>query len=435
MHDAWLVDPSCDHDAAPIPCLVLDPFMGSGTTALVARKHGRRSIGIELNPEYADLAARRLQQLSLFAGVAGVILPRLLLLTFLSSLCVTVVLTANASPDDGPPPSTTAEPPATGLADTPRQCRAGGDTATGIAQARAVRNRSGSRLIRRQRAATRRLIHTRPWGNHWLERAFLCIKAHEGAWGSKTGNGFYGGLQMDRRSNGRTGRSSSGRSAPRTVGRRRCSSRWVSGAGWTGVWAVAEHRPNVRAPMSELMPLSELGKAIAEIETVVEAKALYDKLETLSQYAHRFASDLETQNEIAKAKLQTARKGGALILAGPNRYESDSRRASESLPDGFTWSMSSRWQKIARIPANELDDHVADVLERGEELALAGVLRLAAKVERDEKRRRNRLLVERAPRLSEMVRRSRQSCLTPLGTGAMKATSISLAKPPQRTRQ
>jgi DNA modification methylase len=46
---------------------VLDPFMGSGTTALVARRLGRKSIGIELNRDYADLCARRLQQLSLLA--------------------------------------------------------------------------------------------------------------------------------------------------------------------------------------------------------------------------------------------------------------------------------------------------------------------------------------------------------------------------------
>jgi DNA modification methylase len=50
-----------------VPCTVLDPFMGSGTTALVARRLGRRSIGVELNPDYAALCSRRLQQLSLFA--------------------------------------------------------------------------------------------------------------------------------------------------------------------------------------------------------------------------------------------------------------------------------------------------------------------------------------------------------------------------------
>jgi DNA modification methylase len=50
-----------------VPCTVLDPFMGSGTTALVARRLGRRSVGVELSPEYAELCARRLSQQSLFA--------------------------------------------------------------------------------------------------------------------------------------------------------------------------------------------------------------------------------------------------------------------------------------------------------------------------------------------------------------------------------
>ena len=33
----------------------------------------------------------------------------------------------------------------------------------------------------------------------WLNDAFLCIHHYEGAWTSNTGNGYYGGLQMDRR--------------------------------------------------------------------------------------------------------------------------------------------------------------------------------------------------------------------------------------------
>ena len=40
--------------------LVLDPFLGSGTTALVAGKLGCRFIGIELNPEYLEMSRRRL---------------------------------------------------------------------------------------------------------------------------------------------------------------------------------------------------------------------------------------------------------------------------------------------------------------------------------------------------------------------------------------
>ena len=47
--------------------VILDPFMGSGTTALVARRLGRKAIGIELNERYCALARRRTQQLSLLA--------------------------------------------------------------------------------------------------------------------------------------------------------------------------------------------------------------------------------------------------------------------------------------------------------------------------------------------------------------------------------
>jgi hypothetical protein len=46
--------------AEPIPCTVLDPFAGAGTTGLVALRLGRRFIGIELNPEYCEMARRRI---------------------------------------------------------------------------------------------------------------------------------------------------------------------------------------------------------------------------------------------------------------------------------------------------------------------------------------------------------------------------------------
>lgn len=42
--------------------LVVDPFLGSGTTAVVARKLGRRFAGVDLNPEYIRLAMKRLSR-------------------------------------------------------------------------------------------------------------------------------------------------------------------------------------------------------------------------------------------------------------------------------------------------------------------------------------------------------------------------------------
>lgn len=47
--------------------LVLDPFLGSGTTALVARGLGRLAVGFELRSDYLDLAVARLEQ----AAAAG----------------------------------------------------------------------------------------------------------------------------------------------------------------------------------------------------------------------------------------------------------------------------------------------------------------------------------------------------------------------------
>ncbi len=54
-------EPGCACGAGdPVPCVVLDPFLGSGTTVAVARQLGRWGVGCELNPEYVELARARI---------------------------------------------------------------------------------------------------------------------------------------------------------------------------------------------------------------------------------------------------------------------------------------------------------------------------------------------------------------------------------------
>jgi DNA modification methylase len=67
----------CIVSGTPHGGLVLDPFAGAGTTGMVAGREGRRFIGTELNPTYADIARRRIAdayaqgKLDLFAQEAG----------------------------------------------------------------------------------------------------------------------------------------------------------------------------------------------------------------------------------------------------------------------------------------------------------------------------------------------------------------------------
>jgi DNA modification methylase len=59
-----LIEP-CIMAGAPVGGIVLDPFMGSGTTAQVAQNLGRKYLGCELNTEYEILQRERLKQQSL----------------------------------------------------------------------------------------------------------------------------------------------------------------------------------------------------------------------------------------------------------------------------------------------------------------------------------------------------------------------------------
>jgi len=60
IHRRGRLSPTCACATSPRPGIVLDPFMGAGTVGLVAERHGRDWIGIEINPRYAEIAEQRL---------------------------------------------------------------------------------------------------------------------------------------------------------------------------------------------------------------------------------------------------------------------------------------------------------------------------------------------------------------------------------------
>jgi DNA modification methylase len=56
----WRPSCSCSSNDGSGKCIILDPFSGSGTTGVVALRHGRDYIGIELNPKYVEMSKRRI---------------------------------------------------------------------------------------------------------------------------------------------------------------------------------------------------------------------------------------------------------------------------------------------------------------------------------------------------------------------------------------
>lgn len=54
--------PTCNCGVDPVPDIVFDPFMGSGTTAFVSLKHGRNFLGCELNMDYKKFQIQRIRE-------------------------------------------------------------------------------------------------------------------------------------------------------------------------------------------------------------------------------------------------------------------------------------------------------------------------------------------------------------------------------------
>jgi hypothetical protein len=63
--------PTCDHNDDTGSCIVLDPFCGSGTTGVVAKRHNRKFIGVDMSADYLEMARKRIESTQrMLAGLA-----------------------------------------------------------------------------------------------------------------------------------------------------------------------------------------------------------------------------------------------------------------------------------------------------------------------------------------------------------------------------
>jgi N6-adenosine-specific RNA methylase IME4 len=123
-------------------------------------------------------------------------------------------------------------------------------------------------------------------------------------------------------------------------------------------------------------------RELALASSLDEVKMLRDKAEALRQYVRQQGASLEMQNQCAEIKLRAERKAGEMLAERDTDLHPVSRE--HILPEGITHAQSHRWQLEASLPEDEFERHVAETKAEGQELTSASVLRLAARVQRQE---------------------------------------------------
>ncbi len=130
--------------------------------------------------------------------------------------------------------------------------------------------------------------------------------------------------------------------------------------------------------MSQIVHIEAAHRELAEAHSIEDVKVLRDKAGAIQSYLRQQGETLEIQNLAAELKLRAERKLGELLGEGGERRGGNSHGGSSApLPDGVTHSQSHRWQRVASVPDDDFEQHVAKAKSHGGEITTAGVLKLA----------------------------------------------------------
>jgi protein gp37 len=127
-----------------------------------------------------------------------------------------------------------------------------------------------------------------------------------------------------------------------------------------------------------LVQLEAACRFLAEAKSVDEVADLRDKAQAMAAYYRQRSYGLEAMNDAAEIKLRAERRLGELLAetVRPGNPQLSNGSTIGRLPEGVSRDNSSRWQRMAQVPAPAFERYVAEVRAAGQELTTAGVLNL-----------------------------------------------------------
>lgn len=127
--------------------------------------------------------------------------------------------------------------------------------------------------------------------------------------------------------------------------------------------------------LAPLVRVAALERALAEARTVPTLKTLHDELTAVQALAKRMRLSLLEQNRIAEYRIHVARKAGGILSSTVHRGGDAKAGSSAPLPEGISWSQSSRWQKLHRLDEDLLAEYLESSAEHDAEVTIAGFIR------------------------------------------------------------
>jgi len=136
-----------------------------------------------------------------------------------------------------------------------------------------------------------------------------------------------------------------------------------------------------------LIRFNRMCQAIVEAKTIDEVKEIHNKALAAQIYARQAKMGLEAQNNVAEIRLRAERKAGELLAEMRSSHTTSSNRTADDPPVlrdiGISKDQSSNWQRIAAIPVETFEEHLAETKADERELTTAGLVRIAKQIERE----------------------------------------------------